>query len=880
MKARLTLPRQGLLAAVVIALPLLVLFRRGFATGEVLRANDLPFGMMVAQADTARETFMGHWRPLNWLGTQEIEALPGPTQALFALTSPLFFAKWHALAGLLFVGLSAWFYCWRSGFRPAVAVITGVAAALNSNFVSYACWGLSPKCYALGFVFLALGCLKPGAAGEAGWRGWARVAMAGFAVGLNVMEGADVGAILSLYVAASVAWEVMSNGPRTAGAWAKGALGLALVASMAAWVSARGVQSLTGFAIKGVQGMEAGTESAAQRWDYITGWSLPKVETLRLVVPGLFGYLLDTPGGGEYWGGVGPDGSPARRFSGSGEYAGIVVLVVALWAVARSLSRSPGSPFTEAERRRVWFWTAAGVVSLMLSWGRFFPLFNVVFSMPLLSTIRIPMKYLHGLHLSVLVVFAHGLEGIGRAWLGGRASVSRPGWMEALRRGWGQAKGFDLAWKRVVLALGLGGLGAALMYQFSGPAVLGRIAEAGFVTKEGAPDDMARAILDYSRGEAWVALGFMVLALGLLAAMASGVFASASTAWVVLGLLAGVDLFRADLPWVVHYNVNWRYQSNPVMDPLREGAARHFRMTGRLHPVGRNMLVNPGDGYLPAIHNLWLEHHLQYYRIPTLDIIQMPRMPTLDAAFLGLFDGEGGKLDPRRIGRLWELTSTRTVIGAAGVESQLDGVFASPGGKFRPVLQFALQPKPGVPESWMGRPDSHTAVLATNGPYALYEYSAALPRALVLTRWTVETNATRLAARLVDPAFQPGAEVLLGAAPAGVTPSGGHATAMVTSMQNRRVVVEVKDVPQAGGVLLLNDRWHENWRATVDGRPAEVLRGNMIMRAVAVPGGAHVVEFRHEPPHGLFFVTVAALGFAALLLAALVIPRRAARTQP
>jgi len=871
MKPSLTLPRQLALVVVVVALPLLLLFRKGFATGEVLRANDTPFGLMMAQAETARETFVGHWRPLNWLGVQELEALPGPTQALFTLTSPMFFAKWHAPVALLCLGLAAWFYCRRSGFHPAVGLITGLAAALNSNFVSYATWGLSAKCHALALVLVALGWMRPGE-GEAGWRRWARVALAGFAVGLNVTEGADVGAILSLFVAASVAWDVVANGPRRASAWASGMLGLALMTSTAAWVGARAVQSLTGFAIKGVQGMESGSESAAQRWDYVTGWSLPKAETLRIGVAGLYGYLTDTPDGGAYWGGVGPDGDPARRFSGSGEYAGMVVLVVALWALARSLSGSPGSPFTPSERRRIWFWSAAGTLSLMLAWGRFFPAFNVVFAMPFLSTIRIPMKYLHVVHLSLVVVFAHGLEGMGRAWMGGAVGVSRVGFVDAIRRWWGQAKGFDLRWKRLAVGLGLAGLAGVLLYQLQGSAVLPRIAEAGFRDPEGKPDDMARAILAFSQGEAWTSLGFMAMALGLTVAMAARAFGDVRGAWWAMGLLTAVDLFRADVPWVVHYNVNWRYQSNPVIERLQASAAQHWRMTARVHPVGRSMLVDPADGYFPAIHNLWLEHHLQFYRIPTLDIIQMPRMPTLDAAFIGAFGGGGGKVDPRQIGRLWELTSTRSILAAAGVEGQLDQTFAVDGGKFVPVLRFGLQPKPGVPQSMMGQPDSHTAVAMPNGPYGLYEYTAALPRALVLTQWSVETNATRVAARLVEPAFKPSTEVLLDREPEGLKPSTGRAEASIAMFQPRRVVVNVKEVPSGGGVLLLNDRWHENWHATVDGQPAPVLRGNMIMRAVPMGAGSHVVEFRNDPPHGMFYVSLTALLAAAVILVAIVLP--------
>ena len=36
----------------------------------------------------------------------------------------------------------------------------------------------------------------------------------------------------------------------------------------------------------------------------------------------------------------------------------------------------------------------------------------------------------------------------------------------------------------------------------------------------------------------------------------------------------------------------------------------------------------------------------------------------------------------------------------------------------------------------------------------------------------------------------------------------------------------------APSVLLLNDKYDPNWRVTVDGKPAELLRCNYIMRGV------------------------------------------------
>ena len=51
----------------------------------------------------------------------------------------------------------------------------------------------------------------------------------------------------------------------------------------------------------------------------------------------------------------------------------------------------------------------------------------------------------------------------------------------------------------------------------------------------------------------------------------------------------------------------------------------------------------------------------------------------------------------------------------------------------------------------------------------------------------------------------------------------------------------------AGGILLLNDVWHPWWRATVDGTDTEIMKADVIFRAVVVPRGRHVVRFTFHP---------------------------------
>ena len=89
--------------------------------------------------------------------------------------------------------------------------------------------------------------------------------------------------------------------------------------------------------------------------------------------------------------------------------------------------------------------------------------------------------------------------------------------------------------------------------------------------------------------------------------------------------------------------------------------------------------------------------------------------------------------------------------------------------------------------------------------------------------------------------------LLENAPPARATPAG-PASARIASYRNTEVMLEA-DSPD-GGWVVLNDLWHPWWFAEVDGRPAEILRANVLFRAVAVPPGRHMVRFTFRPLAG------------------------------
>lgn len=128
----------------------------------------------------------------------------------------------------------------------------------------------------------------------------------------------------------------------------------------------------------------------------------------------------------------------------------------------------------------------------------------------------------------------------------------------------------------------------------------------------------------------------------------------------------------------------------------------------------------------------------------------------------------------------------------------------------------------------------------------IYENPRALPRVLYVANAKKADFAGLIAHGGLAEDFTKA--ILLEAPPQqGETP-GGPGRARIISATTTTTVVEA-DGPD-GGFLVLNDLWHPWWEVTVDGAPAELLRANVLFRAVRLPPGRHVVEFSFHPVGG------------------------------
>jgi hypothetical protein len=882
------------------------LFCLSFSPNEIIFSNDNPLGAISAKWYQPPQAFVGLWDDMNVFGFAGGSLPVSVTYLTMWLLKAVLYAKFYVPLAVGFVGCSAWLCFRRLGLAPEACFLGGLAACLNSGFVSAACWGVIPQTVAFGMDFLAVAALA-----GAGSRPWLSFILAGMAVGLNVMEASDIGALFSLLIAAYVLYESVQCTANRVQGLVRGVQRTAVVAFFAVLIAAQAIYALVTTQIQGTAGMDQDTQSKVDHWHWATQWSLPKRETLSLFVPGIFGYRMDTPQGmahwadafegGIYWGAMGRDaaweeyfrngkqgqapnpGFQFLRHTGGGNYAGVLVVLLAVWAVAQALWRKE-SRFGPEQQKRVWFWAAAGLVSLLLAYGYHAPFYRLLYALPYFSTIRNPTKFLQLVDFALVILFAYGVHDLSVRYLQGEAGrrVSLQAW-------WAKASAFERRWL-LGCAVALGSsVFAWAVYSHSRGALERYLQWVEF-------DQMtAEAIAAFSIHQAgWFVL-LLVLAVGIVAAIVSGRFLGRQPLWgvVLLGVLLLIDLGRANLPWIDYLDYKEKYESNEVINFLAQQPYEHRVSTvpgwtvaafrgAFAKPEQADQLANV-EGYLQQLYSIeWAQHLFLYYNIQSLDVIQMPRVPADLAAYDNavMFTGKVDEL--HRVTRNWELTNTRYLLGATSLLPVLNQGLDPGKGRFRVAATFTVAPKAEEEKPNPYEFEKWTAKLATNGLFAVFEFTGALPRAGLYANWRVSTNDEAALKVLGSKDFDPAQTVLVASPlPAPATPAGTNASAGTVeykSYASKHIVLSAQ--ARQTSVLLLNDKYDANWKVSVDGRPAPLLRCNFIMRGVEVPAGSHVVEFRYEPPVNALYVSILTELLGLVLLGVAIFGKAAAKATP
>ncbi|MDP6494662.1 MAG: hypothetical protein QGI09_04425, partial [Dehalococcoidia bacterium] len=413
----------------------------------VLQGIDFSYGSVIQRASGMPESFLGAWHSRGLLGGAGSTSLTAMNLLLWLLPEELLgnwmYALWLVVASVFLCAFLRLRGCSR------VSCLVSSAAFWTGTNLTLVYAGHMQKFGVVALCMVALYCLEKSVR-SCSWR-WA--VLAGGALGAMFLEQQDVALFMGLFVGAyalfAVWREALDPSRDKRNTWGRFVqrlgvcLGPVLVVSLLLVGPTIRSTYRTKVSDTTSVGKGAGTE---QKWDFCTQWSLPPEETLDLIVPNFFGIRTGEPKG-PYWGRTGQSAGWSEKQAGlrnlryEGIYVGVVPVLLGLLALAivcTGRSELPSREETpvscdkvsvEADARRsdTFFWFGVLSVSLLLSWGRFFPLYRLFWQLPMINAIRNPNKHLHILQVAVGILAAFGLDallrGVWQSRKGGRRVV-------------------------------------------------------------------------------------------------------------------------------------------------------------------------------------------------------------------------------------------------------------------------------------------------------------------------------------------------------------------------------------------------------------------------------------------------------------------------
>ena len=170
------------------------------------------------------------------------------------------------------------------------------------------------------------------------------------------------------------------------------------------------------------------------------------------------------------------------------------------------------------------------------------------------------------------------------------------------------------------------------------------------------------------------------------------------------------------------------------------------------------------------------------------------------------------------------------------------------------AVNYLIVPAESAPDSLPGFRRTVTNVATSAGGAAtLFEREQPIPYARFIAAAAVPKSASQIASTVVDPQFATDRIVLLESAPGlapgtipNPLPPPSDVAVRVAEWQPGALRLQIDSPPPNAGYVLVSENWDAEWRASVDGKGARVLRGDGTLITVPVPAGAREVTLRYE----------------------------------
>lgn len=648
--------------------------------------------------------------------------------------------------------------------------------------------------------------------------------LAGGAMGAMFLEQTDLALFFSLILgpyALFLLWREHGFAPRPA---ALILVPLLLTALLLAYHPLLGGYKLF---VKDTQTADA-KEDPKESWDFATQWSWPPAESIDFIAPGFMGWRSGEPEG-PYYGTMGRSagweetGRGFQNFKLENVYVGAVPVGLALWVIplavwARKRNRSASE---------VIFWGVVLLLTFWLACGKYMGLYRFLYSLPVVSSIRNPNKFLQVMQIALAVLAAFGVEAL--------AGTLKKDFVNALGKR-----------TRLVCVIVTAAFAALLaLYWFGSMFSSAQLVET--FSKKGLKD-FADVIVQ-NRVGAMLHGVIMVAVFGLF--FAGALYASRPaagralwiSAWVLVALVA-VDAKLLSRHYIKSMSLA-QIRNNPVMKVLQR-ETKH----------GRTAFPTQSTFY-----NTWLTYDVPYHHIRTVNVTAAPRMQNDYKNFISTVGSTPW--------RYWQLSGVQLLLGPGQVWGQLNG-HPSTKGKTRIAYAFNVESTADgrnvrVIEASDTVPGAHCVLKIVEGGQ----------RFRMVDDWEVLDKEAALA-RIAEPGFKPLEQVVLSGveqnfpAPQAASPNNsGHLS--IESIKPGFVRAKVSTIRPS--ILRIADRYDPHWKAVVRGKEVPVMVCDYLFQGVYLPPGLHRVDLTYDPPKGTLWIQFFGSGVCAVAIFILVFNR-------
>jgi hypothetical protein len=557
-------------------------------------------------------------------------------------------------------------------------------------------------------------------------------------------------------------------------------------------------------------------QSADNAWNFAVSYSMHPLELIDSLAFGLHGQSSLEPDQ-YYWG--------SKEFSSSCDSLGFFILIFALM----------GSIAYYKKSSLVRFFVFGGVISLLLSFGRFWPgmpFFWLFYHLPLMSNFRDPIKILCVSAFCLSMLSAFGLKYFIENAVQNIKSEGK----------------FSIIEKVTAIALCAGVIALVIVMAASGDIALGFNLEQKYAGM--GQTITGNIIMSLVRMDIFIALTLAIAVassrMKKFTGLADGALISAAFFILLIIDLWSIDLYYVDKSYIKMKD--FYGQDNSVAFLRDAGKKEQFRVITSLMLPGKN-----GTGNLlitsRANREQYLTFWFSFYDIAPMEVVaSSAKDQELENFFNSMFE----RSRQRQISNVGDLLNMNLpLLRITGVKYLVTDGYLYLDGGFRKgaVLAGSLTNSTNFSFSSLG-----ASYDGSQG--ALFELTNYVPRLSFFDSFVTVANNGEALKYLSDPGFNylGGLVVNAPVSGRGDGTKGLFKKQTVTSYRDWDIKADV-EAPPAGGVLLYNMRFAPGWKAFIDGKGVPVYRADYILMAVFVDGGSHKVEFRYDPDRATFYIS-------------------------